>query len=463
MDLIIRGGTIVTATDTFVADIGIAGGKVVQIGGDFAASDDVAVIDAHDRLVLPGAIDVHTHLDAPSQGAYTSDDFLTGTIAAACGGTTTIVDFCAQQRGQSLLAALDDWHAKARDKAVVDYGFHMMIVDLAATTHDELARLPEMGVTSFKLFMAYKGQSMVNDDVLLEVLDQARLHGALVLVHAENGEAAEFLRQRLLNEGKTDPKYHATSRPPRVEAEATARAIALAEIVGAPIYIVHVSCAEALEEVVRGRARGVDVLAETCPQYLYLTEDVLDQPGFEGAKFVFTPPARQPHQPPALWDALAAHALQIVSSDHAPFNFVGGKDRGRGDFTQIPNGGPGIEERAMLVFQGVHDGRLSLNRFVDLVATTPAKIFGLYPEKGTIAIGSDADIAIWDPSREMTLSAQTLHHRVDYTMYEGKRVRGIPETVLRRGEVIVRDREFVGRPGSGRFLPRERYGACARV
>ena len=300
MDLIIRGGTIVTAADTFVADIGIAGGKVVQIGGDFAASDDVAVIDAHDRLVLPGAIDVHTHLDAPSQGAYTSDDFLTGTIAAACGGTTTIVDFCAQQRGQSLLAALDDWHAKARDKAVVDYGFHMMIVDLAATTQDELARLPEMGVTSFKLFMAYKGQSMVNDDVLLEVLDQARLHGALVLVHAENGEAAEFLRQRLLNEGKTDPKYHATSRPPRVEAEATARAIALAEIVGAPIYIVHVSCAEALEEVVRGRARGVDVLAETCPQYLYLTEDVLDQPGFEGAKYVFTPPARQPHQPPAL-------------------------------------------------------------------------------------------------------------------------------------------------------------------
>ena len=274
-----------------------------------------------------------------------------------------------------------------------------------------------MGVTSFKLFMAYKGQSMVNDDVLLEVLDQARLHGALVLVHAENGEAAEFLRQRLLNEGKTDPKYHATSRPPRVEAEATARAIALAEIVGAPIYIVHVSCAEALEEVVRGRARGVDVLAETCPQYLYLTEDVLDQSRVRGGEVRLYPAGRGSHtSPPALWDALAAHVLQIVSSDHAPFNFVGGKDRGRGDFTQIPNGGPGIEERAMLVFQGVHDGRLSLSRFVDLVATTPAKIFGLYPDKGTIAVGSDADIAIWDPrprndpQRADAPSSRRLHH-----------------------------------------------------
>jgi dihydropyrimidinase len=304
---------------------------------------------------------------------------------------------------------------------------------------------------------------MVNDDVLLEVLDQASRHGALVLVHAENGEAAEFLRQRLLNEGKSAPKYHATSRPPRIEAEATARAIALAEVVGAPIYIVHVSCVEALEEVVRGRARGVDVLAETCPQYLYLTEDVLDQPGFEGAKYVFTPPARQAHQPPALWEALASHALRIVSSDHSPFNFVGGKDRGRGDFTKIPNGGPGIEERAMLVFQGVHDGRLSLSRFVDLVATTPAKIFGLYPKKGTITIGSDADLAIWDPDVEMTLSAQALHHRVDYTMYEGMRVRGVPQTVLLRGKVIVRDREFVGRPGSGQFMPRQRFGECANL
>jgi dihydropyrimidinase len=463
MDLIIRGGTIVTAADAFAADIGIADGKVVQIGGAFVASDDVAVIDAHGKLVLPGAIDVHTHLDAPSQGAYTVDDFLTGTIAAACGGTTSIVDFCAQQLGQSLLAALDDWHAKARDKAVVDYGFHMIVVDLSTTARDELARLPEMGVTSFKLFLAYKGLSMVNDDVVLEVLDQARRHGALVLVHAENGEATEFLRQRLLNEGKTDPKYHATSRPPRIEAEATARAIALAEIVGTSIYIVHVSCGEALEEVVRGRARGVDVLAETCPQYLYITEDVLDQPGFEGAKYVFTPPARQSHQPPALWEALAGHGLQIVSSDHAPFNFVGGKDRGRGDFTKIPNGGPGIEERAMLVFQGVHEGRLSLSRFVDLVSTTPAKIFGLYPQKGTIAIGSDADLAIWDPNVEMTLSAQTLHHRVDYTMYEGMRVRGVPQTVLLRGTVIVRDREFVGRPGTGQFLQRKCFGQSASL
>lgn len=462
MDLIIRGGTIVTAADTFTADIGIDGGKIVQIGGNFVAANDVVVMEARDKLVLPGAVDVHTHLDAPSQGAHTEDDFLTGSIAAACGGTTAIVDFCAQLPGQSLLAVLNDWHAKARDKAVVDYGFHMMVVDLSERAREELAQLPEMGVTSFKLFMAYKGMSMINDNVMLEVLDQARRSGALVLVHAENGEAVEFLRQRLLGEGKTEPKYHATSRPPRVEAEATARAIALAEIVGAPIYIVHVSCGEALDEIERGRARGVDVIAETCPQYLYLTEDALDRPGFEGAKYVFTPPPRQAHQPPLLWAALADHVLQVVSSDHSPFNFIGGKDRGRGDFTTIPNGGPGIEERAVLAFQGVHDGRWSLNRFVDLVATSPAKIFGLYPNKGTIAIGSDADLAIWDPDLEWTLSASQLHHRVDYTMYEGTRVRGAPQTVLRRGEVIVRDREFVGHPGSGQFLPRQPYRRNSR-
>jgi dihydropyrimidinase len=460
MDLIIRGGTIVTATDTYAADIGIVDGKVAQIGGDFAAGD-ARGIDAEGKLVLPGAIDVHTHLDAPSQGAHTVDDFLSGTVAAACGGTTTVIDFCTQVRGQTLLEALELWHAKARDKAVVDYGFHMIVVDFSATTYDELAQLPGLGVTSFKLFMAYKGQSMVNDDVLIAVLDQARRHGALVLVHAENGEATEFLRHRLVQEGKTEPKFHASSRPPRVEAEATARAIALAEIVAAPIYIVHVSCGEALEEVTRGRARGVDVLAETCSQYLYLTEDVLDESAFEGAKYVFTPPPRQAHQPPLLWDALAAHDLQVVSSDHSPFNFVGGKDRGRDDFTQIPNGGPGIEERPVLVFQGVHDGRLSLNRFVDLVATAPAKIFGLYPSKGTIAIGSDADLAIWDPDIEWTLGASQLHHRVDYTMYEGTQVRGAPQTVLRRGEVIVRDREFVGQPGTGQFLPRKPYRSCA--
>lgn len=465
MDTIIRGGTVVTAADTFVADIAIAGATIVAIGRDLAPGAEAVVIDATGKLVMPGAIDVHTHLDSPSQGAHTADDFLSGTIAAACGGTTAIVDFCAQQAGQSLLAALDAWHAKARGKAVIDYGFHMIVVDLGAVGPDELARLPELGVTSFKLFMAYKGQSMVNDDVLLAVLDQARRCDALVLVHAENGEAAEFLRRRLLAEGKTDPKYHAVSRPPRVEAEATARAITLAEIVDAPIYIVHVSCQEALDEVRRGRARGVAVHAETCSQYLFLTEDILDQPGFEGAKYVFTPPPRQPHQPPALWQALAEHALEIVSSDHAPFNFAipGGKDRGKGDFTKIPNGGTGIEERPMLVFQGVHDGRLTLNRFVDVVATTPAKVFGLHPQKGTIAVGSDADLAIWDPNAELTLGADTLHHRVDYTMYEGMRVRGVPETVILRGNTIVQNREFVGEPGSGQFLARKRYSRGAKM
>ena len=240
----------------------------------------------------------------------------------------------------------------------------------------------------------------------------------------------------------TAPKYHAPSRPPRVEAEATARAIALAELVGAPIYVVHVSCRDALDEIERGRGRGVEVLAETCSQYLYVTEEALDQPGFEGAKYVFTPPPRGRAEPPALWRALAAGALQLVSSDHAPYNFAGGKDRGKDDFTEIPNGGTGIEERLMLLYQGVHDGRISLSRFVDLVATTPAKLFGLYPEKGTIAVGGDADLVIWDPNAELTLGQATLHHAVDYTMYEGTPVRGAAETVLLRGEVIVRDRSM---------------------
>jgi dihydropyrimidinase len=460
MDLIVRNGTVVTATDTYQADIGISNGKVVQIGAGLAA-DDARVIDATDCYVMPGGVDVHTHLDSPSFGVVTVDDFRTGTIAAACGGTTSIVDFCMQAHGQSLADALAEWHAKAGGKASIDYGFHSVVTDMNDSVFEELATLPEQGVTSFKLFMAYKYMAMIDDLTLIRSLEQAKKVGALVMVHAENGDAAYWLQNKFVAEGKTEPKYHATTRPPRVEAEATARAIAMAEIVDAPLYVVHLSCQEALDEVLRGRLRGVDVQAETCTQYLYITEDDLDRPNFEGAKYVFTPPARQKHQHEVLWQALANGSLQAVSSDHAPWSFAEQKIRGRDDFSKIPNGGPGIEERVMMVYQGVNEGRLTLNRFVDLVATSPARMFGLYPQKGTIAVGSDADILIWDPNAEMTVTQSALHHAVDYTLYEGQSIKGLPRTVTLRGNVIVENREFVGEPGAGQFLHRGKSGSHA--
>ncbi|MBC8161458.1 MAG: dihydropyrimidinase [Roseiflexaceae bacterium] len=456
MDTIIKNGLVVTASDTFAADVGIAGGVVVQLGQSLHA-EGAHVIDASGRYVLPGGVDPHTHLDSPSQQVVTADDFRSGTVAAACGGTTTIIDMCFQRHGESLAEALADWHRRAAGRAVIDYGFHIVVVDLTDQVEAELARLPGEGIPSFKLFMAYKHGPMVDDLTMLRVLEQARDHGGLVLVHAENGDAAFHAQRRLLAEGKTAPRYHAVSRPPRVEAEATARAIALAELVGAPLFVVHVSCGEALEEVLRGRARGVHVRAETCTHYLYTSEADLDRPDFAGAKYVFTPPPRQPHQQAVLWNALADGALQLVSSDHSVFNFHGQKELGRGDFSKIPNGAPGIEERLIGVYQGVQSGKITLNRFVDLVATAPAKLFGLYPRKGTIAIGGDADIVLWNPAAELTITQAALHHQVDYTLYEGLRVRGLPETVLLRGQVIVEGREFVGRAGGGQFLRRARY------
>jgi dihydropyrimidinase len=458
MDTIIKGGTIVTASDAFQGDVGIADGKIVQIGQNLSGNGNTRVISAEGRYVMPGGIDIHTHLDSRSQETVTADDYRSGTIAAACGGTTTIVDFVGQEKGQSLFAAIESYHDRSEGRAAIDFGFHSIITDMNDSVFQELARLPEAGVTSFKVFLAYKGDSMVDDWTLLRTLQQARDYGALVMVHAENGDAAEFLRQQLIREGKTDPKYHATSRPPRVEAEACARSIAFAEIIGTPLYIVHVSCAEAIDEIERGRARGVRVLAETCPQYLYLTEADLDRPGFEGAKYVFTPPPRGAEQREVVWAAIADDTLQVVSSDHAPYNFKGEKDRGMGDFTKIPNGAPGIEERMMLVFQGVNAGRFSPSRFVELTATAPAKIFGLYPNKGTIAPGSDADLVIWNPEARLTLGKAASHSAVDYSMFEGLEVQGAPETVLLRGETIVEGREFVGRSGYGRFIRRKRFG-----
>jgi dihydropyrimidinase len=457
MDLIVKNGTVVTAADVYRADVGVADGRVVAIGESLAPTDRTRVIDAADRYVLPGGVDTHTHLDMPFGGTVTADDWASGTVAAACGGTTSIVDFCIPAKGQSLADALAVWHAKAAGKAAIDYGFHSVVVEMPDAIYEELPSLPGHGVTSFKLFMAYKGALMSDDWTLVRALKQAKAAGALVMVHAENGDAVYLLQGELVAAGQTAPKYHATSRPPRVEAEATARAIALAETIGAPLYVVHVSCGEALEEIERARARGVRVLAETCTQYLYFSEPDLDRPNFEGAKWVFTPPLRPAHNRELLWRALANGVLQAVTSDQCSFNFKGQKELGRDDFTKIPNGGPGIEERLTMVYQGVNERKITLNRFVELVATGPARIFGLYPRKGTIAVGSDADLVVWNPDAEATIRNEALHHRVDYTLYEGMKVRGRPETVTSRGEVIVEAGRFVGAAGRGRFQARAAF------
>jgi dihydropyrimidinase len=458
MDLLVKGGTLVTATDTFRADVRIAGEKIVQIGDSLAADPGVRVVDATGKYVMPAGVDPHTHLASPGQGTTTADDYLTGTIAAACGGTTSIVNFAFQDMGDSLDDSLGRHVRSAANQASIDYGFHAMISDLTDAVQAEIASLPARGVTSLKLFMAYRGSMMVDDRTIVRTLAEARRNGVLVMVHAENGDAADFLQQQMLGEGKLEPKYHAASRPPRVEAEATARAAALAEVVGAPVYFVHVSCTEAVDEIRRARARGVDAMGETCTHYLYFDEADLDRADFEGAKWVYTPPPRGKHMPPLMWRAIASGDLGLVASDHCPFNFDGQKTLGRDDFTRIPNGAPGIEERLIFTYQGVNDGKLTLNRFVDLVSTTAAKTFGLYPAKGTLAIGTDGDLVIWDPNAELSMTHSALHSSVDYTLYEGRKVRGLPDIVTLRGAVIVENRQFVGQAGGGRFIARKPYG-----
>jgi dihydropyrimidinase len=458
MNLVVKNGTLVTATDTYLADLRIANEKIVQIGKDLSPEPDARVLDAAGKLVFPGGVDPHTHLESTSQGTTTADDYLTGTIAAACGGTTSIVNFCFQEKGKSLDHSLSYFTVSARTQAAIDYGFHAMICDLTESVLDEIATLPARGVTSIKLFMAYRGSLMVDDRTILRTLTAAKKNGILVMVHAENGDAADMLQQQYMTSGNTAPKFHAPSRPPRVEAEATARASALAELAGAPIYFVHVSCGEAVDEILRARARGVKVMGETCTHYLYFNEEDLDRPNFEGAKWVYTPPPRGKHMPALMWQALRQGSLGVVASDHCPYNFDGQKDLGADDFTKIPNGAPGIEERMMFTYQGVNEGKLSLNRFVDIVSTTPAKTFGLYPNKGSIAVGSDGDLVIWNPNAEMTMTRSALHGEVDYTLYEGQKVRGMPETVTLRGQVIVENRQYVGTPGTGRFIARSRYG-----
>ncbi len=457
-ETIIKNGSIVTATDTYRADVAIANGKVAAIGADLPIENASKVIDAANRLVLPGGIDVHTHLDMPFGGTTSADDFETGTRAAAFGGTTTLIDFAIQYKGQQLRQAFDTWMSKASSKAVSDYAFHCIVTDVSGGQLSEMNDLVHEGVTSFKLFMAYPGVFMLDDGSIFKALQTTAKNGGLVCMHAENGSAIDVIVQQALAEGKKAPKYHALTRPTTAEAEATARAIALAEMAGAPIYIVHMSCNDALEKVREARDRGLPVYAETCPQYLYLSLDNFDAPGFEGAKYVFTPPLREKWHQEKLWNGLKRDHLQVVSTDHCPFCFKEQKEMGRDDFTKIPNGGPGVEHRMSLIYSGgVAGGRFSVNRFVELVSTTPAKLFGLYPRKGTIAVGSDADLVIFDPKRKHTISAKTHHMRVDYSMFEGIEVTGMPDVVLSRGSVIVDGDKFLGRVGRGEFLRRATY------
>jgi dihydropyrimidinase len=455
MRTLIKSGTIVTAVDQYRGDVLVEDEKITLIGSALADIHADKTIDASGKYVLPGGIDVHTHLDMPFGGTTSADDFESGTTAAAFGGTTSIVDFAIQYRGQTLHHAWETWMKKAEGRAVIDYGFHMIMTDLNDQTEQEMDALVRQGVTSFKLFMAYRGIFMLDDGSIFKALLRTGKNGGTICMHAENGDVIDVLVQRALAEGKTAPKYHALTRPARAEAEATHRAIALAEIADVPIYIVHLSSAEALEMVTEARDRGLPAYAETCPQYLFLSYDNYEEPGFEGAKYVMSPPLREKAKQAQLWRGLAFNDLQCISTDHCPFCMKEQKELGRRDFSKIPNGAPGIETRMSLVYDGgVREGRISLNRFVELTSTSPAKIFGLFPRKGTIAPGSDADLVVFDPNRTVTLGAKSLHMKVDYNPYEGRKVTGAADTVLSRGRLVIEDGKFVGRPGSGSFLKR---------
>src|SRR5215510_13872527 len=454
MRTLIKHGTIVTAVDQYKGDVLIEDETIAQICTSFAVAAD-KVIDASGKYVLPGGIDVHTHLDMPFGGTTSADDFESGTIAAAFGGTTAIVDFAIQYRGQTLHHALETWAKKAQGKAAIDYGFHMIVTDLTDQVEQEMDALVREGVTSFKLFMAYPGVFMLDDASIFRALLRTGKNGGTICMHAENGGVIDVLVKKALAEGKTAPKYHALTRPARAEGEATHRAIALAEMADVPIYIVHLSAAEALEMVTEARDRGLPAFAETCPQYLFLSYDNYEEPGFDGAKYVMSPPLSPKETQERLWRGLAYNDLQVISTDHCPFCMKEQKELGTGDFSKIPNGAPGVETRMSLVYDGgVRTGKISLNRFVELTSTSPAKIFGLFPRKGTIAPGSDADIVVFDPNRTITLSAKTLHMNVDYNPYEGRQVTGATDTVLSRGRVIIEDGKFVGRAGAGSFIKR---------
>ncbi len=462
--VLIKGGRVITAADDYVGDVFIENERISLIGESIDVEAD-KVIDAAGKYVLPGGIDPHTHLDMPFGGTVTVDDVESGQTAAAFGGTTCHVDFVIQPQGQTFAFALDEWKSKAEGKQMIDMGYHMAITDLKdGGSLEELASLPDQGVTSYKLFMAYKGALMVDDETLFRSMQVAAESGALVMVHAENGDAIDVLVKAALAAGHTDPKYHALTRPPETEGEATNRAIQLARVAGAPLYVVHVSCAEAVEPIAIAREKGWNIHGETCTQYFFIDFTHLEKPNFEGAKYVYTPPPRDKANQDVLWNAVRTDTLSAISTDHCAFLWDGQKSLGKDDFSKIPNGGPGLENRLHMIHEfGVRGGRISLNRMVELLSTNPAKLFGLYPRKGTIAVGSDADVVIFDPEKKHTISAATHHSKIDYNLYEGTEVTGSPEVVLLRGNVLIEGDKLVASPGIGQFVARAKFGQELRA
>jgi dihydropyrimidinase len=456
MRTLIINGTIVTTEGSSVADVLVDGETIALIGADLAGAGVTGdeTIDASGKYVIPGAIDVHTHMELPFGGTFAKDTFETGTRAAAFGGTTTIVDFAVQAKGQSLREGLDAWHAKAEGNAVADYGFHMIMSDVNDDTLKEMDQLVAEGVPDFKLFTAYPGVFYSDDGAIFRAMQQTAKNGGLIMMHAENGLAIDVIAADTFESGVTDPIGHGLARYSVLEGEATNRVIRLAQAAGVPVYIVHLSAKEALDEVRRARDEGLPAFAETCPQYLFLSLDDLRN-GFNGAKFICSPPLRAEEHHPELWTGLIKDDLQLVSTDHCPFDFEGQKELGRADFRKVPNGLPGVEDRVDLMHDGgVVGGKFTRERWVELISTAPAKLFGMYPRKGTVSVGADADLVVYDPNRKRTISASTHHMDVDYSVYEGRVVQGASDVVLSRGSVIVRDGQFTGKKGYGRFLKR---------
>jgi dihydropyrimidinase len=460
MRTLIAGGQVVGPAGATAMDVIIDGETITALaapGSGLAtswAAEAERVIDASAKYVLPGGIDAHTHMEMPFGGTFSADTFETGTRAAAWGGTTTIIDFAVQAKGTSLQATLDKWHAKADGNCAIDYGFHMIVSDVNDTTLKEMDACIDAGVTSFKMFMAYPGVFYATDGEIVRAMQQAAGNGALIMMHAENGIAIDQLVAEALAAGRTEPLQHGLTRPAELEAEATSRAITLAGVTGAPLYVVHLSADQALAAIAAARDSGQNVFAETCPQYLYLSLEDLGRPGFEGAKYVASPPLRPKEHQASLWRGLRTNDLSVVSTDHCPFCFKDQKELGRGDFSKIPNGIPGVEHRMDLLHQGVAAGELSLARWVEVASATPARMFGLYPRKGVIQPGSDADVVIYDPAAAQVLSAASHHMAVDYSAYEGMQITGRVDTVLSRGRMVIDSGEYLGEAGHGRFLSR---------
>lgn len=458
MALIIKNGTIYTAADSYKADIRVDGETITQIADKITAGKNDEVIDASGLEIYPGAIDVHTHLDMPFMGTVTADDFESGTIAAACGGTTSLVDFAIPAKGQSLGETVQIWHKKAEGKSAVDYGFHIAIVEFNERVASEIPALIKDGITSFKCFLAYKGALMVTDGEFIEALNLAKKHGALVSIHAENGEVLAHLANKFTAEGKTGPEYHEASHPALAEGEAVHRGAVLARMAGVPLYIVHTSCKEALDEIKVAMADQQVIFSETCPQYLLLSNKLYHGNGFEAAKWVMSPPLRDEENNDIMWNAVRDGFVKVIATDHCSFNFKGQKEAGLKSFAKIPNGAPGIGDRVNLIYShGVAKGRISKNKFAEVMSTNPAKIFGMYPKKGAIAVGSDADLAIIDPAKKGTVSVKTSHHKVDYNSFEGFKLHGMNVMTVSRGKLIAKDNKYLGKLDHGQYLKRKKF------